>query len=151
MRHKATPSDRSAQSSPILSTRQRRAVEALLATGEVTSAAQTAGVSRATLHRWLTEPTFVAAVRAAEAQALDDLSRMLVRLGRTAAGTLARAMTDPATPAATRVRSADAVLGRLLQLRELATLEARVNDLERAAGLGEGAGGANGQRGERWS
>lgn len=151
MRHKATPGDRSAHSSPILSAKQRCAVEALLATGEVTSAAQTAGVSRATLHRWLTEPRFVAEVRSAEAQALDDLSRMLVRLGGTAAGTLEQAMTDPATPPATRVRAADAVLGRLLQLRELATLEARVNDLERAAGLGAGGGTVDGQRGDAWS
>ncbi len=132
----ATPGERARHAPPTLSARQRRAVEALLATGEVTSAAQTVGVSRATLHRWLTEPVFVAAVRSAEAQALDDLSRMLVRLGRTAAGTLARAMADPMTPSATRVRAADAVLGRLLQLRELATLEARVSELERAAGLG---------------
>ena len=148
MRHKATSGDRSA--SPTLSARQRLAVEALLATGEVTSAAQTACVSRATLHRWLTNPMFVAAVRAAEAAALDDLSRMLVRLGGTAAGTLEQAMIDPATPPATRVRAADAVLGRLLQLRELATLEARVNDLEHAAGLGDGGAGVNDQHGERW-
>ncbi len=150
MGQNATPSNRAGHPSPALSTKQRRAVEALLATGEVTSAARTAGVSRATLHRWLTEPLFVAAVRSAEAQALDDLSRMLVRLGRTAAGTLARAMADPATPAATRVRAADAVLGRLLQLRELATLETRVGDLERTAGLGEGSGMADGRRGEAW-
>ncbi len=150
MRHNATPDDRSASSSSTLSAKQRRAVEALLATGEVMSAAKSASVSRSTLHRWLTEPVFVAAVRSAEAQALDDLSRMLVRLGRTATGTLARAMADPTTPAATRVRAADAVLGRLLQLRELATLEARVNDLERAARLGEGRDVADGRRGEAW-
>lgn len=137
--------------SPTLSARQRRAVEALLSTGEVSAAAQTVGVSRQTLYRWLAEPAFTAAVRSAEAQALDDLSRMLVRLGRTAAGTLARAMADPATPAATRVRAADAVLGRLLQLRELATLEARVGELERAAGLGEGGRAAHGQGEEVWS
>jgi len=121
-----------------LTPKQRKAVEVLLSTGEVASAAQSLGVSRATLHRWLAEPVFVEAVRAAEAQALDDLSRMLVRLGRTAAGTLAKAMSDAATPMATRVRAADATLGRLLQLRELATLEARVAELERAAGIEEG-------------
>jgi hypothetical protein len=121
-----------------LTPRQRKAVEALLTTGEVTAAAQAVGVSRETLHRWLRDPVFVEAVRAAEAQALDDLSRLLVRLGRTAAGTLAKAMSDAATPIATKVRAADATLGRLLQLRELATLEARVTELERAAGIGEG-------------
>jgi hypothetical protein len=36
------------------------------------------------------------------------------------------------------VRAADASLGRLLQLRELATLEQRVRALEAAAGLDEG-------------
>jgi hypothetical protein len=38
----------------------------------------------------------------------------------------------------TRVRAADITLARLLQLRELATLEARVTELEERAGLGEG-------------
>jgi len=47
-------------------------------------------------------------------------------------------MADATVPWATKVRSADAVLGRLLQLRELATLEARVAELERAAGIAEG-------------
>ncbi len=130
MRRNATPGE--------LSSKQRKAVEALLSTGEVTSAAQQLGINRATLYRWLGEPAFVEAVRAAEAQALDDLSRMLVRLGRTAAGTLAKAMSDAATPMTVKVRAADATLGRLLQLRELATLEARVAELERAAGIAEG-------------
>ncbi len=118
-----------------LSAKQRTAVDALLATGEVLAASREAGVSRETLHRWLRQPTFLAAVRQAEAAAVDELSRLLVRLGRTAAATLAKAMSDPAVPWATRVRAADASLGRLLQLRELATLEARVTELERMSGL----------------
>ena len=59
-----------------------------------------------------------------------------VLTGRTAVATLAKAMSDPTVPAASRVRAADAALGRLLQLRELATLEARLTALEEAAGLG---------------
>jgi transposase-like protein len=118
-----------------LTPRQRKAVEALLATGEVAAAAREVGVSRDTLYRWLKQPLFVEAVRETEARALDELSRLLVRLGRTATATLAKAMSDPATPAATRVRAADVTLSRLLQLRELATLEARVQALEVAAGI----------------
>ena len=121
-----------------LTPKQRKAVEALLTTGEVTAAAQSVGVSRETLYRWLKQPLFHQAVRHAEAQALDDLSRLLVGLGRTAVATLATAMSDPTVPAASRVRAADAALGRLLQLRELATLEARITALEEAAGIGEG-------------
>ncbi len=122
-----------------LTPRQRKAVESLLTTGEVSAAAREAGIHRDTLHRWLKQPVFHQAVRAAEAQALDDLSRLLVRLGRTAVATLAKAMSDPATPASSRIRAADAALGRLLQLRELATLEARITALEEAAGITEGA------------
>jgi hypothetical protein len=120
-----------------LSSRQRKAVEALLSTGEPTAAAREAGIARDTLYRWLKEPVFLQAVRDAEAAALDELSRLLVRLGRTAAATLAKAMSDPAGPWATRVRAADASLSRLLQLRELATLEARVTELEHLSGLEE--------------
>jgi transposase-like protein len=121
-----------------LTGRQQNAVAALLATGEVSAAAREVGVSRETLHRWLRQPHFLEAVRAAEAEALDELSRLLVRLGRTAVATIAKAMSDPGTPPATRVRAADAALGRLLQLRELAQLEARVQSLEQAAGVEAG-------------
>ena len=119
-----------------LTTRQQQAITAIVATGDVTVAAQSVGVNRATLYRWMKQPTFVQAVHAAEADAVEDLSRMLVRLGRTAVATLARAMNDPATPPATKVRAADATLSKLLQLRELATLEQRVAALE--ASVGEG-------------
>ncbi len=117
-----------------LSPKQRKAVAALLATGEVGAAAREANINRVTLYRWLKDPTFLAAVREAEAGALDELSRLLVRLGRTAVATVAKAMSDPGTPVATRVRAADVALGRLLQLRELAQLEARVQALEAAVG-----------------
>lgn len=120
---------------PELTPKQRKAVEALLVTGDVTAAAKEAGVSRESLYRWLKQSVFLEAVREAEARALDELSRLLVRLGRSAATTLAKAMSDADVPAATRVRAADVTLARLLQLRELATLEARVTELERAAGL----------------
>jgi len=129
MPHNPTPGE--------ITGKRRRAVEALLSTGEVSAAAREAGIHRDTLHRWLKEPVFLQAVREAEAAALDELSRLLVRLGRTAAATLAKAMSDPAVPWATRVRAADASLSRLLQLRELATLEARVTELERFSGLEE--------------
>jgi phage terminase small subunit len=122
---------------PVLSTKQRRAIEALLSTGDVTAAAKEARVGKSSLYRWLREPVFLAAVREAETAALDELSRMLVRLGRTAVGTLAKEMSDPKAPWPTRVRAADASLARLLQLRELATLEARVTELERSVGLGK--------------
>src|SRR4051794_1419515 len=91
----------SATSEIHLTTKQRKAVEALLTTGEVGAAAREVGISRVTLFRWMQQADFAQAVREAEARAIDDLSRMLVRLGRSATSTLAKAMNDPATPAAT--------------------------------------------------
>lgn len=119
-----------------LTSRQQQAIQAIVATGDVTVAAQSVGVNRATLYRWMKQPSFISAVHGAEADAVEDLSRMLVRLGRMAVATLARAMNDPATPPATKVRAADATLTKLLQLRELATLEQRVAALEASAGEG---------------
>jgi phage terminase small subunit len=113
-----------------LTLKQRRAVTALLTQPDTTAAARSAGASRDTLYRWLAEPAFQAALRDAEADALAAVSRRLVRLADAAATTLETAMRDEATPAATRVRAADAVLSRLLQLRELVTLEERVRELE---------------------
>ncbi len=98
------------------SARPRQAIEALLATGNVTIAAQSVGFDRATLYRWMKQPVIVQAVHSAGADAVEDLTRMLVWLGRRAVATLAKAMSGPAPPAATKVRAADTTLSRLLQL-----------------------------------
>jgi len=113
-----------------LTLKQQRAVRALLTTPDVASAAKDAGVSRETVYKWMQVPVFTTALHAAEADALAAVSRRLVRLADTAATTLEAAMHDEATPVATRVRAADAVLSRLLQLRELVSLEERVRELE---------------------
>jgi transposase-like protein len=123
--------------SPSLTTKQQQAIVELLQSTDMVSVARKVGVNRTTLYRWTKQPHFVHALHEAEAVAVDELARMLVRIGRTAVTTLAKAMSDPATPAATRVRAADATLSRLLQLRELAALEQRITALEAVAGIEE--------------
>ncbi len=113
-----------------LPSKQRKAVTALLTEPDTTAAAKAAGVSRDTLYRWLAEPAFQAALRDAEANAIAAVSRALVRLAERAAATLDGAMTDPAAASSTKVRAADIVLARLLQVRELVALETRVAELE---------------------
>jgi len=120
-----------------LSGKQRKALEALLHTGEVSHAATAAGVSRDTVYRWMKQSAFAAAVRDAESRALDEVSRVLIRLSRAAVGTLAGAMADREAPLGARVRAADITLNRLLQVRELATIEERLAALEAAAGTEE--------------
>ena len=123
---------------PGLTPKQMKAVEALMLTGETASAATAAKVTRNTLYRWMKQPDFQAAVRDAEAQAIDEVSRVLIRLSKSAVGTLAAAMAERDAPIGPRIRAADITLSRLLQVRELAVLEDRLTALEAAAGI-EGA------------
>jgi len=111
-----------------LTPKQRKAVEALLTTGDKSQAAELAGVKRQTVYKWLKRPDFQQALRDAEAEALKSLSQALTRLGSKAADTLDKSM--DAESETVRLRAADIVLGRLLQLRELIDLDARVAELE---------------------
>ena len=108
--------------------RKRRAIESLLTTGDKSEAAAVAGVRRQTVYRWLRQPAFRQALREAEAEALAGLSLALVNLGDKATKTLEAGM--DAKSDTVRVGSADIVLQRLLQLRELVDLDARVRLLE---------------------
>jgi len=116
--------------------RQFKAIRELLASGNVTAAAGAAGVSRNTVHKWLRgDEAFQLALEEAEAEALKRLSLALVRLGKAATDTLEEAINGGAgATMATRVRASDIALGRLLQLREIVDLEARVKALEEGRG-----------------
>jgi hypothetical protein len=127
--------------SPKLKPRQRRALEVLLKTGNVTMAAEAAHVARWTVHRWLHEATFAASLAEAESEALAELSRRLIGLGDKAGDTLEAAMNDELAPRSTRLRAADVTLSHLLRLRELVTLEERVAALEEAILDKEGGSG----------
>jgi len=116
-----------------LTPRQRRALESLLASGDVTQAAQSANVARQTVHKWLQQPAFKTALDLAEADKLHSLQSALVRLGDKATATLGAVLDSAAASDGAKVRAADIVLGRLLQLRELVELEARIAALEELA------------------
>lgn len=88
------------------------------------------GISDATAYRWLKSDAIRAAILDAEADALDAATRGLLRLSAEAVNALDDAMSDAEAPTGAKVRAADIVLARLLQLRELVTLEDRVTALE---------------------
>jgi hypothetical protein len=113
-----------------LTPKQRLAVAALMEHGEVLKASEAANVSRTTLYKWLADPTFMAALREAEADALKAVSRSLVALSGRATRTIDAAMNESETMT-TRLKAADTVLARLLQLRELIDLDGRVGTLEK--------------------
>jgi hypothetical protein len=115
-----------------LSNRQRKAIAALMSSRNVATAATTAGVGLRTLHRWLNDPVFVAELKAAQGAAIDQAVRRLSELSGTAIDTLKAAMLDMGSASGARVRAADIVLSRLLNLKELAEIETRVTALEQA-------------------
>ena len=63
-----------------LSPKQRKAVHGLVLTGSVAGAAEYAGCCRDSIHRWTRQPAFAHALHEAEADALDAVSRRLLRL-----------------------------------------------------------------------
>ena len=107
---------------------QRVTVEKLLTCGDVSAAASAAGVARSSVYRWMREPAFVAELRSAEAMAVDSLSRSLAGLGHLAASALRDALTDPKM--SIRLRASEVIIGNLLKLRELVSLESRIAELE---------------------
>ncbi len=115
--------------------KQHLALGALLTEADVSKAAEAAAVSRTTIYRWLKDPVFQNALNAAESEALAALSRKLVVLGSQAACVLDDAMRDANTPVSVRLRAADIVLSRLLQLRELVQLDTRVTEIELRLGI----------------
>jgi len=113
-----------------LTTRQRRAVAALLTERNVTAAAKKANVGERTLFTWFADSRFRLAVREAEGDAIDAASRRLVGLADGAIDALSAVLADQESGAAVKLRAAEAILGHLLKLRELGTLEARIAALE---------------------
>ncbi len=120
-----------------LTPRQRRAIAALLSEKDVLAAAKKARVGERTLRRWLdSDEVFQAQLKAAEAAAIDSAIRRLSNLTGQAVSTLRDVMSGKDCSAGARVRAADVALARLLDLRELAQLEARLGAIERALQIG---------------
>jgi hypothetical protein len=115
-----------------LTTRQRRAIAALLAARDVKAAAELAHVGYRTILRWLDMPAFKAALLAAEGNALDGATRQLVALADSAIKVITWTMDNKEHPPAVRLRAAQAVLDYLLRLRELRNVEERLSALEEA-------------------
>jgi hypothetical protein len=109
------------------------AIVALLAHRSIEEAATAAGTSAKTLHRWLKEPEFDTAYRAAKRAAFGQAIARLHQGSSAAATTLLKLMLDPATPPSTRARCAESVLGLASKAIEIEDIEARVAELERAA------------------
>jgi hypothetical protein len=115
-----------------LGAKQDAAILALLSSRNVEEAARTAGVNQRTLFRWMKEPAFNAAYRAARRAAFGQTVARLQYASGAAASVLLKVLADPATPASTKVRAAESVLAHTIKAMEVDDIDARVTELERA-------------------
>lgn len=115
-----------------LTTRQARAVAALMTEKSIKAAAAKAQVGERTLHRWLkTDLNFLLAVNEAELMVLTGLTRRLLMLGENAADALAAVFDDKKATVGHRLRAADVVLSNMLRIREMSDHEGRILMLEK--------------------
>jgi transposase-like protein len=120
--------------------KKEAAIAALLTQRNIEEAAKAAGIGTNTLLRWLKVPEFQVAYREARRAAHNQSTARLQQATSAAVTTLLKVMVDPATPASTKVRAADSILNRSGQALELEDIEARVGELERAAGTQKSGG-----------
>ena len=125
--------------------KQEGAIVALLSQRNVEDAARVAGITPRTLYRWLKEPDFDAAYRAAKRAAFGQAVARLQQGASAAATTLLKTMIEPSTPASVRVRAAECVLNHAMKAIEIEDIEARVSELEQA--VEESKSGRVGRRG----
>ena len=109
--------------------KQLIAIQTLVTTGEITQAAAAAGVATKTLHAWRKTPAFQAALRGAEAMALESFAGALLALAESTTAALRAGLDDENV--SIRLRAAGLTLDALLKLREFVTLEGRLSELER--------------------
>lgn len=121
-----------------LSRKQQRAVAALVSEPTVGAAARVAGVGETTLHRWLRQPEFAEALRAARNEAFGAALASVQQAAVEAVQTLRGVMADPDTPPSSRVAAARSVLDIALKAHDLQEIEERLAALEEKLGEGDG-------------
>lgn len=129
--------------SVLLKNNRLRAIKALMTEPSVKKAAKAAGISEATLHRWLGEPEFSAALRRARGQLLEGVLTVLQGAAEEAVTVLREIMNEKLSPPPARVRAARSVLDLTLKARSeleteerLRTIEAQLKQiLERKGGI----------------
>jgi hypothetical protein len=112
--------------------KMEQAVAALLIQRNMEEAAKSVGISTNTLLNWTKVPEFDEAYRKARRDAFSQSISRLQQASGAAVSTLLKVMIDPATPAHTRVRAADSVLGHAAKAIEIEDIEVRLAALEQS-------------------
>ena len=114
--------------------KKEEAIAALLTQRNIEEAAKVAGIGANTLLRWLKVPEFQTAYREARRAAFGQAIARLQQGTSAAATTLLKLLIDQNTPASVKARVADSIFNHAAKAIEIEDIEARVAELERAAG-----------------
>lgn len=114
-----------------LTPKQVTALTALLAGRTVEAAALAAKVNPATVHRWLAQPDFQAAHRAARRELAQQGLALVQTLVCAAVGTVADILGDRTQPPSIRLRAAQIVLETTVRWIETDDLARRLEELEK--------------------
>jgi hypothetical protein len=113
-----------------LTTRQHKAIAALLSESTLTAASKKAGINPRTLYRYLQLEPFRQALANTESQAIDAAARRLVGGLDLALDTLSDLMQEAESESVKRQAASDWA-GHTVKLLELRVLDNRISDLER--------------------
>lgn len=113
-----------------LTPKQEKALAALLTETTVIEAAKAAGISRATLFRWLSEEQFQAAYKEARGRLLESTLTALQSAGPAAVVTLLRVMEHATSNPGAQVSAAKAILDTGLKARDMLETEERLTAIE---------------------
>jgi hypothetical protein len=110
--------------------KMEQAIAALLSHRSLEEAAQVAGISVATLKRWMHLAEFKAAHLEARREVVSQTNARIQQNSGAAASVLFKLMADPTTPPSVRARTAQCILECANQSLEREDIEARIARLE---------------------
>ena len=114
--------------------KKEEAIAALLTQRNIEEAARSIGVAPNTLLKWQKLPEFETGYREARKAAYRQAVARLQQGTSAAATTLLKTLIDPDAPPSVKVRAAEAIFNHAAKAIEIEDIDARVSELERAAG-----------------
>jgi|SRR5215475_9001509 len=125
-----------------LTDKQRRAIAALLSEPTTKAAAETAKVGETTIHRWLNDPIFSAALKESRERVFESTLAALQGASSKAVETLLDVMKDEKAQPSARVSAARTMLELAIKGRDQLELSERLAYLEKLWEVKNGRDGA---------
>lgn len=115
-----------------LTQKQNNFLNALLMSGNVTQAAQKAGVSRSSAFKWLKDPDFIEEMNSRNAETARDCMLYLKSKLSMCAETLVKIIEDDSTNVAVKLQAIQTVFSNAEKLSDQFEIGAKLDELERA-------------------